>query len=236
MLGWISVHRKITDNWLWQKKPFSYGQAWIDILLECSHEEHKVLIKGVLLTSKRSESLKSIKTWAKRWGWTISATRHFLNLLEKDTMIQTKNEQVTTRLSVCNYDSYQDIQLAKRSQKDSKRIAKGSQKNTDNNGNNGNNDNNRKTMDERSKEFMEELELYTNEFPKEMLKDFHRYWSEPNKSKSKMRCEMEKTWETKRRLATWKGRSNGKYDKPEPEYELSPALKRIKEISEGKHG
>jgi len=33
--------------------------------------------------------------------------------------------------------------------------------------------------------------------------DFVPYWTEPNKSKTKMRFELEKTWDTKRRLQTW---------------------------------
>jgi len=35
------------------------------------------------------------------------------------------------------------------------------------------------------------------------LKDFVSYWTEPNKSKTKIRWEMQKTWEMKRRIRTW---------------------------------
>lgn len=36
-----------------------------------------------------------------------------------------------------------------------------------------------------------------------IAKEFIDYWTEPNKSKTKMRFELEKTWDTKRRLQTW---------------------------------
>ena len=36
-----------------------------------------------------------------------------------------------------------------------------------------------------------------------MLRAFFDYWTEPNKSRTKMRFELEKTWELGRRLATW---------------------------------
>ena len=39
-----------------------------------------------------------------------------------------------------------------------------------------------------------------------MLRDFFDYWSEMNKSKTKMRFELEKTWEVSRRLKTWSSR------------------------------
>jgi len=47
----------------------------------------------------------------------------------------------------------------------------------------------------------------TNEpgyYPESMIKDFIRYWTEPNRSKTKMRFENERTWDTARRLVTWK--------------------------------
>ena len=36
-----------------------------------------------------------------------------------------------------------------------------------------------------------------------MLNDFYRYWTEPNKSNTKFRYELEKTWDLERRLDTW---------------------------------
>ncbi len=36
-----------------------------------------------------------------------------------------------------------------------------------------------------------------------MYDGFIAYWTEPNKSKTKMRFELERTWDTKRRLQTW---------------------------------
>lgn len=48
-----------------------------------------------------------------------------------------------------------------------------------------------------------------------MLKEFYYYWSEPDKAKKKLRYEMEKTWETARRLSTWEKRSSS-FKKDEP--------------------
>lgn len=110
--GWIKLYREITDHLLWKKKPFSIGQAWIDILLEVNHEDNKVLIKGKIIECKRGESIKSLETWAKRWGWTKSKVRRFFNLLKSDSMIDQKPTQETTHLIICNYDRYQDIRNA----------------------------------------------------------------------------------------------------------------------------
>ena len=41
-----------------------------------------------------------------------------------------------------------------------------------------------------------------------MLRKFFDYWSEMNKSGTKMRFELERTWEVSKRLATWASRDN----------------------------
>ena len=140
-MGWISIHRKLGSHWLWEAKPFSYGQAWIDILLECNHRKRKQLIKGQLIETDRGQSSNSLKTWANRFGWSISATRHFLDLLVKDGMIRTDSARVTTLLMVCNYDSYQHQQHAEGSQEDRREIAEGSQGIDKQQLDNGNNEN-----------------------------------------------------------------------------------------------
>ncbi|MBB1529223.1 MAG: hypothetical protein HG466_000755 [Prevotella sp.] len=41
-----------------------------------------------------------------------------------------------------------------------------------------------------------------------MIRAFFNYWTERNKSGTKMRFELEKTWETAKRLQTWAARNN----------------------------
>ncbi len=59
------------------------------------------------------------------------------------------------------------------------------------------------TLQKRTEEFYQSLVPYLGEFSKEMLRNFYNHWSEPNKSKTKMRWEMEKTWDLHRRLLKW---------------------------------
>jgi len=108
--GWIRLYRKIQKNHLWKEpRKFSRAEAWLDILMEVrwSDEPGIVVIKNCVLTCNRGESLYSLDTWAKRWGWTKSATRRFLDLLKKLGQIDTQSETHTTRLRVCNYEAYQ---------------------------------------------------------------------------------------------------------------------------------
>jgi len=113
MGSWIKLYREISDHWLWRKKPFSPGQAWIDILIEANHRDNKAWIKGEIYECKRGQSLHSVKTWGNRWGWSRQQVRTFLRSLESDLMIIQKSTNKTTILTICNYDKYQDLQPAK---------------------------------------------------------------------------------------------------------------------------
>lgn len=55
----------------------------------------------------------------------------------------------------------------------------------------------------RSKLFQESLRPFLEVYGRDLLNDFYAYWTEPNKSKTKMRYELEKTWDVARRLNTW---------------------------------
>lgn len=58
----------------------------------------------------------------------------------------------------------------------------------------------------RKDSFYQSLVPFVGQYPKEMVRAFYDYWSELNKSGTKMRYELERTWELPRRLATWANR------------------------------
>lgn len=63
-------------------------------------------------------------------------------------------------------------------------------------------------INERMAQFVREVAEYREKYTDSLLNAFASYWSEPNQAKTKMRFEMEKTWDTGRRLATWAKRDN----------------------------
>jgi len=110
MNGWIKIYREIEKHWIWDNPV--YLKAWLAILLIVNHEDNKVLIENEVIECKRGQSLNSLKNWAKAFGkgWSIQKVRTFLNLLKIDSMINTEGLRKTTRLTVCNYDIYQNSQ------------------------------------------------------------------------------------------------------------------------------
>ena len=54
----------------------------------------------------------------------------------------------------------------------------------------------------------------TEEYDYNLLEEFIEYWTEPNKSGTKMKFELEKTWSLSRRVKKWKSNGFGKAEKP----------------------
>jgi len=86
-----------------------------------------------------------------------------------------------------------------------------------------------KSIDTRVIEFKKLLYTYSKYdknpngiYDSSLVKSFFEYWSEANKSKTKMKWEMEKTWDLKLRLARW---ANSPFNKPkEKAFESQEAM------------
>ncbi|MFC1584627.1 Replication protein O [Fibrobacterota bacterium] len=108
MTGWIKLHRKIKEHWLYQiNRPFTKREAWIDLLLEVNHGTINVNIGNEIITCGPGESIKSLDSWGKRWRWHKSKVRRFLECLENDSMLERKSTHATTHLKITNWDTYQ---------------------------------------------------------------------------------------------------------------------------------
>ncbi|HCL03103.1 MAG TPA: hypothetical protein DHW61_11970 [Lachnoclostridium phytofermentans] len=140
--GWISLQRKIQDCWIWKEKPFSKGQAWIDMLLLANHSDNEFLLGNELMNVQRGSFITSEVKLSDRWGWSRTKVRAFLELLVNQKMIDKKSDNKKTTLTIVKYSDYQNIETAKEQQKNSEKTSKKHQKNTNNNDNNDNNVNN----------------------------------------------------------------------------------------------
>lgn len=69
-------------------------------------------------------------------------------------------------------------------------------------------------IEERKLKFAHTLKPYIDVYGRELLKEFYEYWTEPNKSNTKFRAELEKTWSLERRLQTW-AKNDTKFNKPQ---------------------
>lgn len=145
--GYVAIHRKIEDNWVWFCDPFSRGQAWVDLLLLANHKKNFIVKRGVRVEINRGQIGFCLHTLSERWKWSRGKVERFLILLEKDGQIVRQKNNVTTLISILNYERYQTSDNADsnsgskaNSKADGQQTVK--QTDTNNNVNNDNNDNN----------------------------------------------------------------------------------------------
>lgn len=115
--GYILLYRDISANWIWEDKPFSKGQAFIDLILRANHNDNNVLFGNQIIEVKRGEFITSIAKLSDVWGWSRHKTKSFLNLLADNQMISHKTDNKKTAVKVLNYDVYQNFKNAKGQQK-----------------------------------------------------------------------------------------------------------------------
>lgn len=110
--GFIKLHRKIADHWIWSGEPFDRAHAWIDLLIMANWKTNKRVIGGQVVEQQRGEVLTSIGTLAKRWRWSENKVRRFLKVLVEEGMVQADGRAYGTSLTIENYAFFQDEQRA----------------------------------------------------------------------------------------------------------------------------
>lgn len=141
MPGWIKVHRKIQEHWLWNDKPFDRRSAWLDMLLMANHDENRFLLGNELVEVKRGSFITSELKLMERWGWSKTKVRNFLKLLEKDKMILKISDKKKTTIIIENYNDYQDKRTIEEPQENHEETTEEPQENTNKNDKNDKNKN-----------------------------------------------------------------------------------------------
>jgi hypothetical protein len=85
-------------------------------------------------------------------------------------------------------------------------------------------------IDTRKLKFAQSLIPFVSVYGNELIRNFCDYWTEPNKSNTKFRQELEKTWDTERRLKTWNQNnfSNNSNNKKQTQDELTKLANEIR--------
>jgi hypothetical protein len=92
---------------LWQKKPFSIGQAWIDLLLKAAWTGHEVFKNSSSLHIDRGQLVTTLRALSRDWGISRDKVKSTLNLYHTSAMISTENRPHFLIITITNYDTYQ---------------------------------------------------------------------------------------------------------------------------------
>lgn len=206
--GWIKIYRRF-EEWEWFQSP-EMVQLFICLLLNASAKQKRW--KGMVI--ERGQLVTSYESLHNKTGLSIRTLRTCLSRLEETGEIEREATNKFSIITISNYESYQgescesDKQTTSKEQTDEQTKPKKTK------------DEINAETDKRMKAFYDSLVPYLKTYPKEMIREFYDYWSEKNKSGSKMKWEQEPTWDLDRRLSRWsrndkryKSKSNDTVDK-----------------------
>jgi hypothetical protein len=87
---------------------------------------------------------------------------------------------------------------------------------------------NKRKLEARRNAFIEELRKYQGVYSNDLLNAFYLYWVEPNKTFTKMRFELQRTWSLELRLKTWFNNDTKRYGRKQ----IPTDTERINKLSE----
>jgi hypothetical protein len=116
--GYIAVARGVLDHpTVGAGKVYSDLEAWLWLLFEAAYKPQRVRISNgrahEALQLERGQLSHSRSYMAKAWGWTEKRVRGFLFRLEKDRQIVRQTGRLQIVITVCNYELYQNPEIAK---------------------------------------------------------------------------------------------------------------------------
>ena len=106
--GYILIHRQISENEVWKDKPYTRGQAWIDLIMKANFKDVRKIIKGKRVTIRRGQVLRSVENLAEDWGWSNGKVRRFLSYLTGEKMVQQTGTPCGTLITIENYETFQN--------------------------------------------------------------------------------------------------------------------------------
>lgn len=107
MDGWLKLHRSLSDHWIFSFKEPDKALAWIDLLIMARHTGGTVMMKGRALQLERGQVGVSQLALQKKWGWSQNKVKRFLVLLKKHAMIDYETNDLTTVVTICNFEAFQ---------------------------------------------------------------------------------------------------------------------------------
>lgn len=227
----LSINRDFFNSDIWKaEREFSLAEAWIDLLQRAwpGPDYTTVYDDERCFSVAAGECIISDKVLSEAWHIPIGKVESYLKCFESRNMIafnsldpifEDSTDPICYDIEILEYDEVFNAnygrslittclskdelndfvsQIAYEVAENIKRKKKPQKTNNDLTG-----------IETRKENFAKSLVPYVETYGKYMIKQFYEYWTETNKSKTKMRFEQQPTWETAKRLVTWARRSEG---------------------------
>lgn len=140
MDGWISLHRKILENPIFQKAELL--QLFIYCILKANHKPNRIVFNGKEMVVGRGQFITGRDALSREIKAKSTTTWKRLKVLENLQILNIKSNNKFSLVTVVNYGFYQSNLEESDSKSDNKGTTREQQRDTNNNDNNVNNDNN----------------------------------------------------------------------------------------------
>lgn len=111
--SFFKVYRSLLDDPLWLSEPFTYGQAWVDLIGLANFADKDKFYRGQYQRVKRGQVVTSQQALAERWSWGRRKVSTFLRNLESAKMCTVTVTPYGTTITIEKYAFYQDARTAK---------------------------------------------------------------------------------------------------------------------------
>lgn len=112
MSGYVKMYRSLADHWL-TDQPAKLGW-WLLLILKASHKDIQVSTGSQIIDLKRGQIVASLSFLAALWKTNKTTADRFLDMLEKNGMVERYTKRKVTIITICNYDRYQGEDSGKR--------------------------------------------------------------------------------------------------------------------------
>ena len=237
--GWIKLHRKLKGKGYYKES--EYVHLWVHLLLEANHEGNEFLFNGKVEHIKPGQLITSRQKLSQNTGIDENKVERILKCFKTEQQIEQVNKYKFRLITVNNWNDYQNNEQQNERAVNSKRTASEQQVNTNKNVKNEENEKNEKkgegselalatpkpadqvrtffSSEEKREEIIQHLAAkgIPVDIGRREISKFTSYWTEPNKSGTRVRWETEPTFEIGRRLQTWLRNLQERGSKPNSE-------------------
>lgn len=223
-LGWVKLYRSVMNK-AWYKKA-EYNALWNHLLLKATHKPYDYWFDGQPIKLEPGQFVTGRKKLSEETGIHESKVERILTYFEKiEQQIEQRKSSSSRVISIVSYGRYQSFEQQIEQPVNNERTTTEQPVNTKQEHKTIRTKEEREStppasqatpakvkitledqkrlLEVRRLEFRKTLIPFKDKYNVEELKKFYEYWTEPNKSFTKMRFELQKTWSVSLRLATW---------------------------------
>ena len=206
MSGWIKLHRKLSEKAFYCKDSEKV-HLWVHLLFKANREPREEMLGGKPYICKCGQFTTGRKQLSLETGISESKIERILTNFEKiEQQIEQQKTSKNRLITILSWSCYQVTEQQSEQQVNNNRTTSEQQVNTLQEVEESKED----KIKARKLKFQNEIAEHKEKYTSDMLNHFYNYWTELNRSKTKMKFELERTFEVPKRLVTW-FKNNNKY-------------------------